>query len=251
MNKQPPLLTLFDNRSYNNYRGTEKVPHNDFGSKFDEPSSDCSIKTIDSSEKIEASLYANKPKHKFTVDEDQKLKQLIDMFGPRKWNQIAMSLPGRTGRQCRDRYQNYLSPSLINGPWSIEEDQLLKQKVLEIGQHWNKIAKFFNGRSSNNVKNRWYTYLSKKSKGLLKGQKDNNVYKFENNNYFYNFSFNQQNINRKSNNINSIKNENKDIIIPKKSENLKKVLFPPIYPPNDFMILHSNDGLFNFLRKDF
>lgn len=103
-------------------------------------------------------------RRKFSPEEDIQLNRIISIYGPRKWDQIALSLPGRTGRQCRDRFQNYLKPSLTNGPWTRDEDQLLEQKVCELGQHWNKIAKFFIGRSSNNIKNRFYTYIYKKKK---------------------------------------------------------------------------------------
>jgi hypothetical protein len=36
---------------------------------------------------------------------------------------------------------------------------LLMAKVTEFGPRWVTIAKFFDGRSENNVKNRWYTYV--------------------------------------------------------------------------------------------
>ena len=100
---------------------------------------------------------SNKPsyqRHKFSPEEDVTLNNLIAINGPRKWDQIALSMPGRTGRQCRDRFQNYLNPSLINGPWTKEEDILLEQKFNEVGPHWNSISKYFNGRSTNNVKKR-------------------------------------------------------------------------------------------------
>lgn len=89
------------------------------------------------------------------------------------WIAVAEQLPGRTARQCRDRWVNYLSPSNKNGPWSHEEDQLLAEKYIEHGPQWTTIAKFFDGRSENNVKNRWYTYVKARfnnSQGQLSNQ---------------------------------------------------------------------------------
>ena len=114
-------------------------------------------------------------RHKFTPEEDRHLNTLISIHGPKKWDQIALAMPGRTGRQCRDRFHNYLKPTLINGPWTKEEDELLEKKVEEIGQHWNKIAKFFQGRSSNNIKNRWYTYICRHNNAAKAKEKSNQI----------------------------------------------------------------------------
>ncbi|EAX86547.1 Myb-like DNA-binding domain containing protein [Trichomonas vaginalis G3] len=66
---------------------------------------------------------------KFSPAEDDILRSIVQKFGARKWNTIAQYLPGRTARQCRDRFRNYLSPDLKNGPWSREEDIMLIEKV--------------------------------------------------------------------------------------------------------------------------
>lgn len=116
-------------------------------------------------------------RRKFSLEEDIKLSRAIALQGPRKWDQIALSLPGRTGRQCRDRFHNYLNPSLTNGPWTREEDKLLEQKVYELGQHWNKIVRFFRGRSANNIKNRWYTYICKQKQSQYKPLSYKNINK--------------------------------------------------------------------------
>lgn len=108
---------------------------------------------------------------KFSAAEDELLRKTVQKFGPRKWNSIAKHIPGRTARQCRDRFQNYLSPDLINGPWTQEEDQLLIQKVNEFGPYWSKINKFFVGRSPNNIKNRYNTHLIKIKNQTKKHQK--------------------------------------------------------------------------------
>ena len=106
----------------------------------------------------------NTPRRKFTQVEDQVLKRMIEIHGPHRWDMIAKSIPGRTGRQCRDRYKNYLMSNLSNGPWTQEEDDLLFKKYQEFGSHWSIISKFFKGRSTNNLKNRWYTYHCKQIK---------------------------------------------------------------------------------------
>lgn len=111
---------------------------------------------------------AQKKHIKFTIQEDELLKSLVQQEGPHKWSKIASKMPGRTAKQCRDRFQNYLNPSLTNGQWSIEEDQLLFQKINEYGKKWKLISKFFPNRSHNNVKNRYNSrkYMkSNESKG--------------------------------------------------------------------------------------
>jgi hypothetical protein len=98
---------------------------------------------------------------KFTLEEDDKLRTLVSQFGTRHWESIAQYLPGRTARQCRDRYKNYLLESLVAAPWSADEDQLLRQKFAQIGPRWVEISKLLHGRSGNDVKNRWHKHLAK------------------------------------------------------------------------------------------
>lgn len=103
-------------------------------------------------------------RRKFSPEEDRMLLRLVEANGPHRWDNIAAAVPGRTGRQCRDRFRNYLMPNLNSEPWSPEEDRILVTKYHEIGSHWSRIAEFLNGRSSNSVKNRWYTYHQKNVK---------------------------------------------------------------------------------------
>ena len=109
----------------------------------------------------------------FSQQEDEMLTKIMYQQPFETWIAVAEQLPGRTARQCRDRWVNYLSPSNKNGPWSHEEDQLLAEKYVEHGPQWTTIAKFFDGRSENNVKNRWYTYVKARfnnSQGMLANQ---------------------------------------------------------------------------------
>ena len=97
----------------------------------------------------------------FSPAEDQRLRILVDQLGTASWKEIAKRMPNRTARQCRERYKNYLSPSVVNGPWTPEEDALLIEKVHELGVKWATIVRFFTSRSDVNIKNRWKTLVGK------------------------------------------------------------------------------------------
>jgi hypothetical protein len=58
---------------------------------------------------------------------------------------------------------NYLAPTIRNEPWTDDEDRLLVDKINELGHCWATIGHFFNGRSENDVKNRWYSHLKFRS----------------------------------------------------------------------------------------
>jgi myb proto-oncogene protein len=51
-----------------------------------------------------------------------------DHFPPHcKWTVIAKELnSGRNGKQCRDRWQNYLRPGIKKGEWTRDEEELIK-----------------------------------------------------------------------------------------------------------------------------
>ena len=43
---------------------------------------------------------------------NRKLVKLVEQFGLRKWSYIAQMLPGRVGKQCRERWHNHLRPNI-------------------------------------------------------------------------------------------------------------------------------------------
>ena len=44
-------------------------------------------------------------------EEDNKVIELVSKLGAKKWSTIASHLPGRIGKQCRERWHNHLNPA--------------------------------------------------------------------------------------------------------------------------------------------
>ncbi|CAM9775779.1 unnamed protein product, partial [Ectocarpus sp. 12 AP-2014] len=86
--------------------------------------------------------------------EDERMLSLVQIFGQR-WSTVAEHMPGRLAKQCRERYLNNLDPELRRGAWSREEDEKLLQLRGQQNKSFAKIAEQIDGRSYNDVKNRW------------------------------------------------------------------------------------------------
>lgn len=97
----------------------------------------------------------HKSRAKFSEEEDKKIVATVMLQGPKAWRKIAEKLPGRTARQIRERWMNYLCPDVNHSPWTKEEEELILSKVAELGKQWSKIAKFFPGRTDVTIKNRY------------------------------------------------------------------------------------------------
>ena len=100
------------------------------------------------------------PRRRFTQQEDEALKLLVQKYGAADWNRIANHMPSsRNARQCRHRYTNYLNESYKPSPWTEEEDELIVSMFHTVGPKWVLIAKSLAGRTGNDVKNRWHKHI--------------------------------------------------------------------------------------------
>jgi hypothetical protein len=103
-------------------------------------------------------LFAIRGRNKFTAEEDERLRSLVDQIGPKNWDNIAHNMPNRTPRQCRDRYNNHLIGQTPHIPWAPEEDAIVIESHRSLGPKWVEIAKLLHGRLGIHVKNRWHRH---------------------------------------------------------------------------------------------
>lgn len=106
-------------------------------------------------------VHEPKTKRPWTEGEDAQLRELTASLGVGLWAAIAEHIPGRTGKQVRERWLNHLSPTVVKRPWSPDEDRIIIAAHSQYGNSWSKICKLLEGRSENMCKNRFWTKLCK------------------------------------------------------------------------------------------
>lgn len=91
---------------------------------------------------------------------------LIHLHGEKNWAAVSKELKKKfnffkTGKQCRERWNNNLSPEINKESWTAEEEKILFDLHKVYGNKWSVIATELEGRTDNSTKNHFYSIVRK------------------------------------------------------------------------------------------
>jgi hypothetical protein len=119
----------------------------------------------------------------WTLEEDAKLTRAVTNTRKKKygkenrvdWNAVAALVPGRTLRQCSNRWHDFLDPSIDQATARFgkfledEETKLMHAVQTHCGKDWAVIAALVPGRTRKQCSSKWRDMEAKYSTGKARG----------------------------------------------------------------------------------
>ena len=88
-------------------------------------------------------------KSPWSPNEDDLLRKAVTKLGTVSeisWTSVAAMVPGRSPKQCRERWRSHVDPSISHEPWSEEENALLLRRYQDHDGKWCEISVALPGR---------------------------------------------------------------------------------------------------------
>jgi hypothetical protein len=142
------------------------------GTTDETPTDDIPTDPVTPAASLASTVTSRAPRRNWNGEEDTKLTEAVKKHG-KKWVAVATMVPGRTDKQCRQRWSQALAPVAAGktaGRWEPEEDAKLIEAVKKHGKKWAAVAAMIPGRTSEQCRDRWIYTLDPATAGKTTGR---------------------------------------------------------------------------------
>lgn len=105
----------------------------------------------------------------WTPAEEVFLARLAQASADPNWFECSILLKSRSPEECRKQWAKRQEEFDVNRPWKHNEQVLIFRLILRFGFLWKKIAEQVPGRTSNKIKNLFYSEMARIKSSKLQG----------------------------------------------------------------------------------